>query len=150
MHMNKGFSVVELMVTVVIAAILVAYVVPGFVTLFERNNVATTSNELLGALLYARSEAVRIEGNVTFTPEADGWLVTSLGSNIVDQNVDNSKVTLSENIANNVVTYNSRGRADITLGDNIEVLFNGTVKSRVCLSLTGRPYIKMADEGNCP
>jgi type IV fimbrial biogenesis protein FimT len=150
MHMNKGFSVVELMVTVVIASILVTYVVPGFVTLFERNVVATTSNELLGALLFARSEAVRIEGNVTFTPEADGWLVSSGGTNIVDQNVDSAKISLTENIATNIVTYNSRGRANITLGDNIEVLLNGTVESRVCLSLTGRPYIKTADKGNCP
>ncbi|MBT3064717.1 MAG: prepilin-type N-terminal cleavage/methylation domain-containing protein [gamma proteobacterium symbiont of Ctena orbiculata] len=150
MRIYQGYTLLELLVTLAIAAVLMAFVVPGFRGLIENNNVATTSNELLGALLYARSEAVRIEGNVTFTPEVDGWLVTAGGTDIVDQTIDNENITLAENINTNDVTYNPRGRAAITAGDNIEVSFDGTVKSRICLSTTGRPYIKKVDEGNCP
>ncbi|MEW8658118.1 MAG: GspH/FimT family protein [Candidatus Thiodiazotropha endolucinida] len=119
--------------------------------MIERNSVAATSNELLGALLYARSEAVRIEDDVTFTVEPGRWLVTAPGNvDIVDQTVDNENITLAENINMNEVTYNPRGRADITEGDNIEVSFDGTIQSRICLSLTGRPYIKSVNEGDCP
>ncbi|MEW8693549.1 MAG: GspH/FimT family pseudopilin [Candidatus Thiodiazotropha endolucinida] len=150
MRIYQGYTLLELLVTLAVAAVLMALVVPGFRSLIENNNVAATSNELLGAFLLARSEAVNIEGNVTLTPEIDGWLVTAGGVNIVDQTVDNENVTLTENIAANDVTYNARGRADITLGDNIEVSFDGTVKNRICLSRTGRPYIKPAAEGNCP
>jgi type IV fimbrial biogenesis protein FimT len=145
------------MVTVAIAGILVTVVVPGFQGLMERNSVSATSNEILGALLYARSEAVRTEAGITFTPETDGWRVTiddadhpSNGVDIVDQTVDNDNITLTENIAANSVTYNSRGRADITVGDGIDISFAGTVQGRICLSLTGRPYIKSVNEGNCP
>lgn len=151
MRINQGYTLLELMVTVAIAGILMTFVVPGFVSMIERNNVATTSNEILGALLYARSEAVRIEDDVTFTPEVDGWVVTTAGGiDIVDQTVDNENITLEENIASNVVTYNLRGRADITLGDSIEISFDGTVMNHICLSRTGRPYIKSVTEGNCP
>jgi type IV fimbrial biogenesis protein FimT len=150
MRIYQGFTLLELLVTLAIMAVLVAFVIPGFQGLSERNTVAATSNELLGALLLARSEAVNIEGNVTLTPEEDGWQVSAGGVDIVDQTVENEFITLEENIANNDVTYNSRGRADITLGDNIEISFEGTVKSRICLSRTGRPYIKTAEEGNCP
>jgi Tfp pilus assembly protein FimT len=119
--------------------------------MMERNAVSTTGNEILGALLYARSEAVRTERLVTFTPETDGWLVTNEDeADIVDQTVDNINVTLVENIANDSVTYNARGRANITEGDGIEIHFDGSLRGRVCISLTGRPYLKTADEGDCP
>ncbi|MES9968646.1 MAG: GspH/FimT family pseudopilin [Candidatus Thiodiazotropha sp.] len=151
MHKYQGYTLLELLVTLAIAAVLFAFVVPGFQSLSERNNVSTTSNELVSALLYARSEAVRIEDTVTLTPEVDGWLVTTNnGEDIVDQTVGNENITLAENIASNDVTYNSRGRANITAGDSIDISYDGTLKSRVCLSLTGRPYIKSVAEGNCP
>ncbi|MES9948898.1 MAG: GspH/FimT family pseudopilin [Candidatus Thiodiazotropha sp.] len=153
MRIYQGYTLLELLVTLAIAAVLMAFVVPGFQGLIERNNVAATSNDMLGALLYARSEAVRIERDVTFTPEANGWMVTTEdGIDIVDQTVDNENVTLTENIdnANNDVTYNPRGRADIIEGNNIEISFNGTVMNRICLSRIGRPYIKPVAEGNCP
>jgi type IV fimbrial biogenesis protein FimT len=157
MRIYQGYTLLELLVTLAIAAVLMTFVVPGFRGLIERNNVATTSNELLGALLYARSEAVRIEADVTMTPETDGWLVEvdenghpDDGTILVDQTVDNNNVALTENIEANEVTYNARGRADITVGDSIDISFDGTVRSRVCLSRTGRPYVKSVAEGNCP
>jgi type IV fimbrial biogenesis protein FimT len=151
MRINQGYTLLELLVTLAIAAVLMTFVVPGFRGMIENNSVATTSNEILGALHYARSEAVRIETDVTFTPEVDGWLVTTQGGeDIVDQTVDNEGVTIAENIATNEVTYNPRGRADITQGDGLDISFDGTLRSRICLSLTGRPYIKPIDEGNCP
>jgi type IV fimbrial biogenesis protein FimT len=161
MRINQGFTLLELMVTVAIAGVMMSFVVPGFVGLIERNVVATTSNEILGALLLARSEAVRLERDVTFTPGTDGWVVTepderypddtALTFNVVDQTVDNENITIAENIDGGIeVTYNSFGRAEITVGDSIDISFDGTLKSRICLSLTGRPYIKSAAEGNCP
>ncbi|MES9992263.1 MAG: GspH/FimT family pseudopilin [Candidatus Thiodiazotropha sp.] len=150
MHRNQGYTLLELLVTLAIAAVLMTYVVPSFMGMVERNNVAATSNELLGALLYARSEAVRIESDVTFTPAADGWIVTAAGVDIVDQSVNNENVTIAANLTGGDVTYNSRGRADITAGDNLEVSYDAVVQNRICLSPIGRPYIKKADEGNCP
>jgi type IV fimbrial biogenesis protein FimT len=151
MRTYQGYTLLELMVTVAIAGVLMTFVVPSFMGMIERNNIAATSNNLLSALYYARSEAVRTETNITFTPEADGWVVTNASNvNIVDYTVENDNVTLAENINNNDVVYNSRGRANITIGDNIEISFDNIVMSRICLSLTGRPYIKAANEGNCP
>lgn len=151
MRISQGYTLLELLVTLAVAGILMTFVVPSFRGLIENNNVATASNEVLGALLFARSEAVRTETVVTFTPEADGWLVTTQGGqDVVDQTVDNENISIVENIADNEVAYNSFGRADITVGDSIEINFDGTVRSRVCLSLTGRPYIKSVNEGNCP
>ena len=56
---NFGFTLIELMVTVAIAAILVAVAAPGFQTFFSTNRVATVTANYVAAVNYARSEAVK-------------------------------------------------------------------------------------------
>ncbi|MET0068209.1 MAG: GspH/FimT family pseudopilin [Candidatus Thiodiazotropha sp.] len=146
MKQSKGFTVIELMIAIVIGAILVTMAVPLFNTLSERSAVATTSNDLLSGLLLARSEAVRQEINATFTPGANSWQVDAGGNTLLNRTVDDERVT----IAGDPVTYNARGRASLADTDALEISFEGTLKSRVCLSLTGRPFIRSADDGDCP
>ncbi len=142
----KGFTLIELMMTVVVASIMLAIGIPAFLNLSERTSVATTSNELLAAVLLSRSEAVRQNADVTFTPRADGWEVDAGLVNLLTHTVDSDYVIID----GNAVTYNARGRAALTDTDSISVSFDGEVKSRVCLSLTGRPFIRLAEDGLCP
>ncbi|MCF1439660.1 MAG: GspH/FimT family pseudopilin [Candidatus Thiodiazotropha taylori] len=143
---TKGFTLIELMMAVVIAAILLSVGIPAFLTLSERTSVSTTSNEMLAALLLARSEAVRQESNTTFTPSGNGWQVDTGVLNLLTHTVDSNSITIS----GNAVTYNSRGRAALNDTDAISISFNGEVKSRICLSLTGRPFVRKAEDGLCP
>ncbi|MCG7899387.1 MAG: GspH/FimT family pseudopilin [Candidatus Thiodiazotropha lotti] len=143
---TKGFTIVELMITVLVLSIVLSVGIPAFLNLSERTSVATTSNELLAGVLLARSEAVRQEANVIFTPRADGWDVDTGLVNLLTHTVDSDYVTVN----GNPVTYNARGRAALANTDSISVSFDGEVKSRVCLSLTGRPFIRLAEDGVCP
>lgn len=59
MKRQAGFTLVELMVTVAIAAILLGIGVPSFRALIENNRIAAASNDVVTALQYARSEAVK-------------------------------------------------------------------------------------------
>lgn len=54
-----GLTLLELLVTLSIAAILVTLGVPGFQDLVRNNRAATQANELLTALNLARSEAIK-------------------------------------------------------------------------------------------
>lgn len=53
-----GFTLIELLVTIAVAAILLTVGVPGFQTLFNRNRVATATNDFIASANYARSAAV--------------------------------------------------------------------------------------------
>jgi len=82
-----GFTLVELMVTVAIAAILLAVALPSFQGSLRSNRVATATNEALASLALARSEAVRNTRGAGVCASADGascgadwnsgWLVWS-------------------------------------------------------------------------
>jgi type IV fimbrial biogenesis protein FimT len=54
---QRGFTVVELMVTIAVAAILTAIALPNFRDFMRRNAVTSHMNELLGDLRYARQLA---------------------------------------------------------------------------------------------
>jgi len=58
MKKDSGFTIIELMVTISLAAILAAVAIPSMQGLIARNQITSANNELLGATMYARSEAV--------------------------------------------------------------------------------------------
>ncbi|WP_162349837.1 GspH/FimT family pseudopilin [Pseudoxanthomonas gei] len=68
----KGFTLLELMVTIAIAAILLTIALPSFQASLRSNQVATTTNEFLGAISLARSEAIRGTQSAGVCASADG------------------------------------------------------------------------------
>lgn len=68
----RGFTMVELMVTVMIAAILTAIAVPNFRNLILSNRLTTTANEAVDALNAARMEAVKLNAPVQFCSNDSG------------------------------------------------------------------------------
>ncbi len=66
-----GLTLIELLVTLSIVAILLAIAVPGFQDFFRRNRVDATASDLVTALNYARSEAIRRGARVTVCGSAN-------------------------------------------------------------------------------
>ncbi|MDT4288301.1 Tfp pilus assembly protein FimT/FimU [Methylomonas sp. MO1] len=62
---SKGFTLVELMVTIAIAGVLVGIAIPSFTSIISNNRLTTSANELVTALNLARSEAVKRGRSVT-------------------------------------------------------------------------------------
>ena len=77
---SGGFSLLELMITVAVAAILMALAVPSFTSLINNNRLTSGSNALVTAMHHARSEAVRRNARVTLCASADGATCAGTGN----------------------------------------------------------------------
>lgn len=64
--MKNGFTIIELMITILILSIVVAFGVPSFTATIQNNRLAGQLNTLISTLNFARSEAVKL-GNNTVT-----------------------------------------------------------------------------------
>ena len=62
---HTGFTLIELMVVLSIAAILISVAIPGFRSLIQNNRLATQANELTGTMNFARGEAIKRGQRVT-------------------------------------------------------------------------------------
>jgi len=69
---NAGFTLLELMFTLIVAGLLLGIAVPGFFDTIRSNRAAANANEFVTALSIGRSEAVRRSARVTLCPTRDG------------------------------------------------------------------------------
>lgn len=71
MKTQSAFTLIELMVTIAIAGILLAIAVPSFSELVSNNRLSARSNEMVSAIAFARSEAMKRGRPVTLCRSAN-------------------------------------------------------------------------------
>jgi type IV fimbrial biogenesis protein FimT len=78
MKLCRGFTLLELLAAIAVVAILVGVGVPSFRMMIQNNRVTTQTNELVTALNFARTEAVKRGRNVqvAVAEETAGWSAT--------------------------------------------------------------------------
>ena len=146
MKQQSGFTLIELMITIAVVAILVTVGIPSFQTLLQSSRMATQSNELIAGLNTARSEAVRRNANIQVRPLDDGW---EDGFEIVDPDDENEPLRLFKGFGNGItvdghggtVTFQGDGSLDPanSLGFNLEPDADclGDMRRVITLSLSG-------------
>ncbi|WP_062268557.1 GspH/FimT family pseudopilin [Endozoicomonas arenosclerae] len=77
----KGFSLIELMITLLIAAIIIAMGLPQLRDMSNTIRFANIQQNLISNLLYARSEAVKNGSNTLVCGSSDGVTCSAIPSN---------------------------------------------------------------------
>lgn len=122
MYNNKGFTLIELMVTISVAAIIMAIAVPSMQTMHANSRVSSVANDLAADLKKARNAAILARRNHTFAAVDssgktkwgnNGWRVTEVVAGVTTDVFSNSTVpngvTVSEENAISVVFSASSG-----------------------------------------
>ncbi|MGY6519797.1 MAG: GspH/FimT family pseudopilin [Lysobacteraceae bacterium] len=78
---RRGFTLVEVMITVAILAVLIAAAVPSFEFIRNTSSLASASNDVLAAVQTARTEAVRRGVPVVLCRSEDGATCNAGGGN---------------------------------------------------------------------
>lgn len=161
MKRHTGFTLVELMITLAVVAILLTVGIPSFQAIFQSNRLATQANEMIGAINLARSEAIKRGANVTVTPSAggfqNGWCIHTgnacAGGAVLRQFPAMNQITVAAGAVNAIV-FNGQGQKASPAG-TITILLSPTgctsgttnYSRTISIANTGRTSVTT---GNCP
>ncbi|PSW32199.1 GspH/FimT family pseudopilin [Photobacterium phosphoreum] len=154
---QRGFTLLELVFTVVIMGILIAMAAPSFNGLIESNKVKRLATEIEWLLVQAKSEAVMRGDNVEVQVVVDGagtpiWSIisrtTSGGVTLAEVSSDNfSDIELKTTFRTSMVTFNKlNGKPNLAGSYRYSI---GDYKLKTVLyTITGRIYTCLQDGSN--
>jgi type IV fimbrial biogenesis protein FimT len=118
----SGFTLVEMLMTMAIAAIVMALAVPSFRYVTNSNRIAGEINGLLGDLQLARAEAIKEGRNVTVCVSANGTSCT------ISTSWQSGWIVFSDPANTGVPAVGSVVRVQKTFSGSDTFISNGIVK----------------------
>ena len=140
---GKGFTLIEVMMAVAIAAILVSLAAPSFVRMLADQRVKAAATDLYTAMSVTRSEAIKHNRNVTLQPKsggwANGWVIANPegGADLLDANA--TGVPVAGGPAS--VIYNGGGRLAGATAPSFTIGESDMPQRCLSVDLSGRPRI---------
>lgn len=121
---TTGFTMIELMITVSILAILLALAVPDFQRFIQRARIDRESMDLQGFLMQARSESIKRGQNVWISSSTNNW--TGSLRAFVDTNGNQRREDSEPIFATYAAPTEIALVADTSLSDGVGYSANGT------------------------
>ncbi|MBF0179026.1 MAG: GspH/FimT family pseudopilin [Magnetococcales bacterium] len=151
---HDGFTLLELLITLSIVAIVLAMGAPYLRDIIQTQKIKNTVSDYQISLAYARSEAIKRNGTVTIVPSGSGWSggwTVEAGGSVLKAMDARSDVTISG--PGGTLTFQANGRPSATVSAfNAYISGNNGVAMRcVTVGTSGMGHVKIdsdADSSN--
>jgi len=114
----KGFTLVELLVTIIVAIILATLAAPSFISYIGNQRVRNATNDLSSALQMARSEAIKRNAPMSIVRDptgwAGGWVVQTAAATVVRAQDAYSNLSITDSADHSTIIYGVDGRPSTT------------------------------------
>ncbi|MDP5136982.1 GspH/FimT family pseudopilin [Rheinheimera baltica] len=132
-----GYSLIELMTTVLVLIIVTTIAIPNYISLLNNNRLTSQANELLAAVTLARAEAIKQNENMVFCHSTDGANCSAPPGTgwvgwLVHDTVDNTPIATGIIQSEKVVVLSSSNIASATLnsiGNSVRFSAQGLLRS---------------------
>lgn len=141
---GSGFSLIELIATLAVLAVLLGLAVPTMRLFILNQRVRNAAFDLSSALQFARSEAAKRNGDVTITPAAAGWQAGWTTTYVADGSVLQQHDAFSDLAITGAppfITYQHAGRitaAFATFKLDASPPMTGVTQQCLAIDLSGR------------
>ena len=155
---SLGFTIIELMVTLLVVAIMLTIAIPAFRSLILNNRLTTSADSLVNALNYTRSLALTNNSSVKICPFnsansivcgnnwSSGWIVVTQpasGTAVLLRSQQNSTVSTTVSANNTSVTFDFIGLASGATNFSFCDARGGTFARSIQVMATG--YVQSGD-----
>ncbi len=114
MRASLGFTLIELLTALVVLAILATVALPSYQNFVLTQRVRGASYDLMTSLVFARSEAIKRNANVSMTQAAggwtQGWTVSAGALTLRTQDPYGGSVSIANSASLTTITYSNDGR----------------------------------------
>lgn len=166
---ESAFTLIELMITITVAAVVLTLGVPGFGRVIERNQLSAYTNQLVASLYFARSEAVRRNEDIRVCHSddgnscggvgyEDGWIIYIDNNEDGDFDVGEELIRVNEGLpsnytmqTNSLANFNFNGKGGAPNGRIVLCKDNSLSKARaIFIGPGGRTRLAPLDSNKIP
>ena len=112
---SSGFTLIELMVTIAVLAIIVSIAAPNISTQLANQRVKSTTATLANALKEAKAESIIRRQDLTFTYNNNGTNAGSINIGNIFSYGYSSKSTITDSESKNPITFEPSKRVESTI-----------------------------------